>query len=225
MMRRIFSKILFSTSMLMMFLSLGSADVCRPLTNYAGTPHDAWLPNFADPTKLAGPVVYSAQNGAWSQPSTWQGGVVPGPSNVVVVNHDVTYDSMVGDVHTVVVYPGARLRFRTDMNTRLRLVTLQGHCGSTIEIGTESDPILAAYNATIIIKDVPFDTTIDPAQYGHGIVIQGTFKVHGAQKNILCPAGRGTVAGKFLAVLFSSGGGLDAGRSRYFAGHTSAELV
>jgi hypothetical protein len=177
--KRITSFIGIGLASLSFGVSPSFASVCLPVNNYAGTSHDPYLPNFADPSKLAGTVVFSAQNGSWSQNSTWQGGVIPGPTNVVVINHDVTYDTLLGNVNTIVVYAGARLRFRTDMSTRLRVVTLQVHCSGTLEVGTPQDPILSPNAAEIIFTNATMDTALDPAQYGHGLIVQGTVKMHG----------------------------------------------
>ena len=52
--------------------------------------------------------------------------------------------------------------------TKLRFLDLQILDGGTLDIGTQSDPVLQPVE--FIVKDAPFDTTLDPWQWGRGIL-------------------------------------------------------
>ena len=141
------------------------------------TPHDH-VPNFA-----ANPTIRSAANGAWSSPLTWIPNRLPAPADIVSVTHTVTYDSTIGDANVIGIDAGGVLRFSIGQSTRLRVGTLLVLPGGTLEIGTAATPVPAYVTAEIIIKDNPLNTSIDPDQYGTGLLsIDGTVTIHGAVK-------------------------------------------
>jgi hypothetical protein len=141
------------------------------------TAHDH-IPNFA-----ANPTISSASSGAWSSPSTWTPARVPGSSDVVGISHTVTYDSTTGDVDVVGINAGGTLRFATNQNTSLRVGTLMVLSNGVLEIGTPSGPLPANLTAEIIIKNKPIDVTVDPDQFGTGLLaIDGKVSMYGAAK-------------------------------------------
>lgn len=125
------------------------------------------------------PTILSAKDGAWSDPATW-GGAVPGTSDKVHINHDVSYGRESYEaVVAININPGASLSFDGDRDTRLELGTILVHSGATLEVGTPGDPIQDAYAAEIVFADLPFRGN-DTAQHGIGlIVLDGTFTTNG----------------------------------------------
>src|SRR6185295_15379480 len=95
-----------------------------------GTPYDT-IPNFA-----LNPTMVSAQDGPWSSPSTWSLGRVPQAQDILVLNHQVTYDSLNGIADVIGIEAGASLRFRTDISTKLMVGIVKLFEGGTLEIGT-----------------------------------------------------------------------------------------
>ena len=162
---------------------------CAPLHILAATPpgpfisthSDPWLPNFAHPQHAAGPILRSAGSGLWSDPDTW-GGTLPGTDDVVVIEHDVTLDLVV-EVHDLVVYPGGRLTFAYDVETRLWVGTLEVLAGGASILGTAADPIQPGVRAEIVFVDRAIDPDVDPAQYGNGLLVFGEIRMHGYAKN------------------------------------------
>jgi hypothetical protein len=142
------------------------------------TAHDH-IPNFA-----ANPTISSASNGSWSSPGTWNPARVPGPSDRVGIRHTVTYDSTNGDADVIGIDVGGTLRFSTTQTTRLRVGTLIVLPNGTLEVGTSSNPIPPSVTAEIIIKNKALNLTIDPDQYGTGLLsVNGNITIHGGVKD------------------------------------------
>ena len=147
------------------------------IEKYLSTPEDPWTPNVAHPDHAQGPILDSTQAGAWADSNTW-GGVTPSAGDVVVIHHDVSF-ATTADVSDVVIETTGSLRFAPDVDTSLRVVTLQVIEGATLEIGTMSTPIAPDVTAEIIFADRPIDLTIDPGQYSNGLLVYGTVTMHG----------------------------------------------
>jgi hypothetical protein len=128
-------------------------------------------------------TITSAASGNWSNPSTWQGGVLPGPNDVVLVSasHTVTYDSASG-VAACLGIKGA-LTFRTDANTSLKAGTVMVYEEGSLLVGTETNQIAPNVTAEIVIANRAISTAIDPDQYGTGLLAWGEVKMHGAVKS------------------------------------------
>jgi len=142
-----------------------------------GTPYDT-IPNFA-----FSPTMVSLQDGPWSSPSTWSLGRVPQAQDILVLHHQVTYDSLTGIADVIGIDVGASLRFRTDISTRLQVGILKLFDGGTLEIGTATTPVAPTVTAELIIRDRPLNLTTDPGQFGTGLLsVNGTVVMHGAVK-------------------------------------------
>ena len=146
------------------------------LSPVSGVPHG--LPDLC-----ASPSTRSARGGAWSNPSTWSNGRVPaaGDSVLIASGTSVIYDAVSDEAIACVDIEGA-LRFRTDANTRLTVVTLMVLATGRLEIGTAAAPIANDVSAEVVIADRPLETARDPEQFGNGIVGLGTIRVHGAAR-------------------------------------------
>jgi PKD repeat protein len=144
------------------------------------TPYDR-IPNFG-----ANPNIVSAASGAWSSASTWSSGRVPGAGDVVSIaaNTTVTYDVVsTAAINTVVIQAGGHLIFRTDVNTELTVVNLLVLQGGELQIGTAANPVASNVTAQVVIADQAINTTLDPAQYGNGLIALGKVTMYGAAKN------------------------------------------
>jgi hypothetical protein len=135
------------------------------------------------PRFCASPTVTSAASGAWSDARTWSNNRVPGANDKVAIaaGHVVTYD-LASDNTIDCVEIGGTLRFKTNANTRLKVVTIMVMPEGLLEVGSAAEPIAASAKAEIVVADRPFDLAVDPTQIGHGIVALGKLAMHGAIK-------------------------------------------
>jgi hypothetical protein len=164
--------------LLFLFTLFQGALSAQELGRFISTHSDPWIPNFGHPSNISGPVFYSIQDGVWSDPETW-GGATPTADATAVVSHSLTYSSE-SEVFDLVLQSGGRLSFSTTENTRLTLGTIQVHKNATLEIGTLAQPMEADAQAIIVFKDRAFDHSLDPAQYGNGLIVFGNLDIHGS---------------------------------------------
>ena len=166
--------------------------VCAPVMlspAFAQAAHDHAMPMTVHgvpggvPDFCGNPTVTSVASGAWSSPATWSTKKVPGANDRVKVSakHDVVYD-VVSDRRMTCIEVDGRLAFRTDANTRMKVVNLVVMEGGALEVGTVTKPIPANVTADIIIADQAPDPAVDPAQLGTGIEGLGKVSMHGAVK-------------------------------------------
>jgi len=181
-MKRVFS---FNIPVLLTLCFLAATGLTEAANPTSFALHHDSIPNFAQ-----NPTIHSTQNGNWSNASTWNPARVPQAGDVVLITHNVTYDSVSGDADVIGIESHATLRFKKDHNTRLRVGTLLVMPNGTLEIGTASAPIAPHVTAEIIIKDQTIDLTdngvgvYDPQQFGTGIlVIDATWTMHGSPKS------------------------------------------
>ena len=129
------------------------------------------------------PTTSSKTTGAWSNPTTWSTGKVPGSNDRIAIlpGHTVTYD-VVADAKIDCIEVRGKLTFKTDGNTHLKVVTVMVFEDGWLEVGSPAKPIDGEATAEIVIADQPFDRNIDPAQIGNGIVAFGKVTIHGAIK-------------------------------------------
>ena len=149
-----------------------------PAADSCGTPYDT-VPNFA-----ANPTIVSVKDGPWSSPATWSLGRVPDASDIVAIQHQVSYDSQTGIADVIGIKTGAGLRFRTDVTTKLMVGVLKIFEGGALTIGTEATPVAANVTAELIIRNRPLNPTTDPDQFGTGLLsVSGIVTMHGAVKS------------------------------------------
>jgi len=134
-----------------------------PSDAYVSIPSDSWIPDISHSCFAQGrTIIQSVADGNWSSSATW-GGSVPTSNDVVVVQHQVTFDDQT-EVYDVVVNPNGTLAFDTNSNTSLTVGTLMVMEGGTLQIGTESSPVSSNVTAQILFADRFLNTTLDPAQ-------------------------------------------------------------
>ncbi|MEM6994767.1 MAG: G8 domain-containing protein [Myxococcota bacterium] len=164
------------------------------------------LPDCTPPANPLSPnaTVHSVQSGAWSDPTTWNTGVVPAQGDDVQIQacQTVTYD-VVGDaeIHTILI--NGKLAFSRTTDTRLDVgiiavsneasyaihdapclgahnMVADGPHAAALEVGTAQDPIPADVSATISL--VAFDDQ-DPTCAPGIINAAARMEFHGAPMN------------------------------------------
>jgi hypothetical protein len=135
------------------------------------------------PLFCASPTVTSAASGVWSNPATWSTKKIPAANDKVSIGagHSVTYDA-VSDATVDCIEVRGTLTFKTNGNTRLKVVTIMVLPEGALEIGRRSAPVAANVTAEVVIADRSFDPQFDPSQVGHGIVALGRVTMHGVLK-------------------------------------------
>jgi len=146
-----------------------------------------------------GPILRSAQDGAWSQPETWENGQVPQEGDRVQIRtgHRVTYD-VESDAAIRAIHVAGTLSFATDRNTRLDagLIRIEAgdewkdggfDCNHTprepdsprpaLEIGTPDQPVPAEHLA--LVRLVHFEGD-DPENLPAIVCCAGRLDIHGA---------------------------------------------
>jgi len=106
------------------------------------------------PDYTVSPTITSVQDGEWDNPETW-GGVLPGPDDVVRINHIVVHTEP-----TVV----------SGIGVTGFLISL-GELAFSDMIVYEEGSLLTA-DSHYVIRDTPID---DPYQWGNGIIVLGSW--------------------------------------------------
>lgn len=143
------------------------------------TPTDS-IPNFGYT-----PTSWSVRSGNWSNPNTWSNGVVPTAGAVVDIaaGNVVTFDLASSPTFkTVAVLTNGELDFRTNASSTLNVGNLEVLPGGTFTIGTSANPLPSSVQARVVFADQAIDTTVDPSQFGTGLVNFGTVKMVGSDK-------------------------------------------
>ncbi len=134
----------------------------------------------------------SADSGAWSDPKTWKDGIVPKDGDRILIhaNHRVVINKELTEHYRTIKLEG-ELAFNPHKNTALYVDTLLTEPGSVLRIGEPRNPIDADKTAKLIISDyneegmITKDTNssdYDPLRIGQGILTNGLFLAHGAEK-------------------------------------------
>ena len=149
----------------------------------------------------------TVQSGSWSDPETWKGGSVPADGARILIHkeHRVTINREIGTRYRTIKVEG-ELAFNPHRNTTLYVDTILTLPGSVLRIGEPQHPIDPDKTARIIISDYngegmnTHDTSspdYDPLRIGQGILTNGLFLAHGADKTpYLTVKNEGVHAGK-----------------------------
>lgn len=148
--------------------------------------HSSHEMHMAQANALANPddaTHVAVKSGAWSDPSTWEGGRVPGAEAQVLIpeNVMVLYD-VDEDVPLQTVRVDGHLKWATDQDTEMLVETIVTSHGSLLEIGNGNNAVNANVDALITFRDTPLDLKADPDQLSHGIVAFGEVTVQGEAK-------------------------------------------
>jgi Ca2+-binding RTX toxin-like protein len=127
---------------------------------------------------------YALHDGAWSDPTTWHDGIVPGAGAHVLIplGVEVTVDRVVTTRLGTVRVDG-KLSFDATRITELRVDTVAVSSTGTFEMGTVAAPVQPNVRARlVIINNGPIDRTVDPFAMGRGLVSHGAVSIVGAAK-------------------------------------------
>lgn len=130
------------------------------------------------------PTHVAIKSGAWSDPSTWQGGRIPGKGANVLIKKGttVTYDRVSNDKLTTIANRG-HLRFATAKDTQLFVETILNAPEGKLDIGSASQAVAANKRARIVFtSDRAVNRQWDPTQLSKGLVSHGEVNIYGADK-------------------------------------------
>lgn len=136
-------------------------------------------------------------NGSWFNPAIWNTGTVPNAGARVLVDSGftVTYDA-VSETEIDWLRVNGTLQFSTTLNTKLKLTTCVVDPIGIMSIGTALTPIGSDVSAQLMFTDNgPIDITMDPFEFGKGLVSHGMFTVYGAYKKPICALNKNVLAG------------------------------
>ena len=118
------------------------------------------------------PTHVAIKSGDWSDPSTWQGGRIPGKGANVLIKKGttVTYDRVSNDKLTTIANRG-HLRFATAKDTQLFVETILNAPEGKLDIGSASQSVAANKRARIVFtSDRAVNRQWDPTQLSKGLV-------------------------------------------------------
>jgi chitodextrinase len=170
------------------------------------------IPNFG-----AHPTVVSVKSGNWSDPTVWSLSRLPTAGDIVDINPGTTVTYDVNDsagaaaLNTLEIQPTAKLTFRTDITTGLYVVNFVVLQGGELDIGTQANPIAANVMAQVVFANQPLNTTLDPEQYGNGLIGLGTINMYGAAKAAYVTLSREAHAGDTVLHLAAPATGWQVG--------------
>jgi hypothetical protein len=134
----------------------------------------------------------SVDSGAWDSPSTWKDGNVPTDGARVLIhsNHRIVINKEL-DTRIRTIKVEGELAFNPHKDTKLYVDTMVTLPGSILRIGEPTTPIDSDKTAQIVISDYNEEGMItrdasspdyDPLRIGQGILTNGLFLAHGAEK-------------------------------------------
>jgi Ca2+-binding RTX toxin-like protein len=147
----------------------------------------------------------AVRSGAWSDPATWQNGVVPtdGARILIPVGVEIRVDRMFATRVATVRVDGT-LSFDATRNTELRADTVVVASSGTFQMGTEEQPIDSSVQAILTFTDDgAIDRQWDPFGISRGLVSHGKVSVYGAETNSRAAIAGPLPAGAQMLVLKS----------------------
>lgn len=151
------------------------------------------------PMPLVSPVV-AHKTGDWNSTTTWSEGIVPVSTNDVYIPDGIIV-TISGSVSANQVQVLGTLTFDPTVNTGLNCRTVYVETEGTLLMGTEQSPVLSGVTCTLTIADESINTTTDPGQFGHGLIVAGTFYSHGAYKTSFVRCATGLTSGQTSILL------------------------
>ena len=149
------------------------------------------MPHGADHAELnnlisrATPTHTAIKNGTWTDPTTWQNGVVPGDNATVLIpkGTTVTYDDAIGTARLKTIAIQGNLKFPPNQDTQLTVETILNSETGRLDIGSPNETVASDKSVRIIFtSDSGVDTQWDPTQLTKGFISHGEVNIFGAGK-------------------------------------------
>lgn len=150
----------------------------EPRAMMAASPvHDAEMAAMMALVPDSAVNIAAVLNGQWSDPTTWQGGRLPGAGENVLIptGLSVLLDSMEAARLKTIRVDGA-LSFSPAAETRLLVDTLVVTAGGNLTMGTATDPVTSRATLTFL------DTGSLESSFARGLISHGTISIHGIEK-------------------------------------------
>lgn len=134
------------------------------------------------PRFVANPTITAVRSGNWSDPTVWSLGRAPSDFDRVMIPENVVlnYSSLSSSALDALEINGS-LIFSTTASTRLRIATITVMPTGLLQIGAADNPVNADVKAEILFTNTAPDLSIDPRQYGTGLLVLGKVDMHGAE--------------------------------------------
>jgi len=140
---------------------------------------------------------FAVSNGAWSNPSTWANGVVPGGGSKVLIPIGVEVEvASLSFARVATIRVDGTLSFSSTTNSLLLVDTVVVSGTGTFEMGTASQPIQAGVTARLVFtNNGPIDRNWDPLGISRGLIGQGHVSMYGAERTSFSPVVGAILAG------------------------------
>ena len=136
------------------------------------------------PRFIGTPTVTTIKSGNWTDKTIWSTGRVPTTADRVLIAPNTTVNyNQANNAHLYAVEIDGTLAFSNTITTKLIAGTITVMPTGTLQVGTAAAPIAANVKAEIVIANQALNTTIDPEQFGTGLIALGTVTMHGAGLN------------------------------------------
>ncbi len=125
---------------------------------------------------------YAVNSGAWSNPNTWHGGVVPADGARVLIPIGVTVhvDGII-PARIATIRVDGMLSFDTTHDTELRVDTVIVSGAGMFEMGTAANPIETGVEARLLITDNgAIDRAWDQFGISRGLISHGAVSIYGS---------------------------------------------
>ena len=145
----------------------------------------------------------AVKSGSWFDSSTWGSQGIPpkGAKVLIPQGKTVLYDGE-SNASLKIVRVDGKLEFAHNKNTKIVVDTLITDFGSTLQIGSEDNPIQSDKTAQIIIDgSTPIDKSWDPLQLSRGVVTHGTVRIFGQDKTDFATIAKDMKAGDSQIIL------------------------
>ncbi|MEM9216356.1 MAG: G8 domain-containing protein [Cyanobacteria bacterium P01_F01_bin.150] len=137
------------------------------------------------------------KSGNWSNPSTWENGVIPPVKADVLISDGVkvTYDVQ-SNARLDTIRVDGEIDFSTNKSTKLVIDTFVISPTGSLTIGTENKPIADNVKTEILFADNgKIDIAKDPSQLGRGLISHGIVRIHGEEKTTFLKVATDPMAG------------------------------
>lgn len=155
----------------------------------------------------------AVNNGAWSDPATWQGRQVPTNGAHVLIKEgiSVTYNS-VSDARLETLRVDGALKFAHNIDTKMLVDTFVVAPSGELMIGSESNPVQAGVKTQIIFTaDGAINQSWDSSLLSRGLISHGKARIYGADKTDFLALQGEASAGANVLVLKSAPKGWQIG--------------